>query len=323
MILRIAIIIILFCQFLVLPVSAQAIDNFSSARNINNDNYFRLHYENDYFTATDLYYTQGIQFEFVHPALNKFPLMHLLIQGQSTSLKNGIALEINGYTPSSIRSNEILYNDHPYAGVLFIKTFKITVDSVNQTRISSGLVTGVIGPSAGGDEIQTSIHRWTGNFLPLGWQHQIKNDLVLNYEFVFEKELLSIERYFLVNGMGSAKVGTLGDKIGAGVILMAGYFNSPFVISGTKIKKISAHIYSQPSINLVGYDATLQGGVFNNNSPYTISANEIERITFQNHAGIVVNINKLYLEYFQSYTSKEFKQGISHLSGGIRIGVSF
>ena len=40
-------------------LSAQRIDNTVSFLNVNSDKYFRFHYENDYFTATDRYYTQG------------------------------------------------------------------------------------------------------------------------------------------------------------------------------------------------------------------------------------------------------------------------
>ncbi len=312
-----------FSQFLINYASAQAVDNFSSTRNINNDHYFRFHYENDYFTATDRYYTQGVLFEYVHPSLNKFPLTHLLLFKKNNLNKAGVSLELDGYTPTSIRHNEILYGDHPYAGTLFIKTFMISADSSKQTRLSSCLVTGVIGPLAAGEEIQTSIHHWLGNFEPLGWQNQIQNDVLLNYEIGYEKKLLSAGRYFLLNGFGTARAGTLSDKLGVGLIIMTGYFNPPFPISANEIKKFSAHVYMQPFISFVGYDATMQGGIFNHNIPYKISADEIERITFQNNAGIILNINKLYLEYFQSYISKVFNTGTFHRWGGIRIGVAF
>lgn len=76
-------------------------------------------------------------------------------------------------------------------------------------------------------------------------------------------------------------------------------------------------------VNLVGYDATLQGGVFNKSSPYTISSNDVTRFTFQSNAGVVVSLASLYLEYFQTYLTREFETGMSHQWGGVRVGVKF
>jgi len=38
--------------------------------------------------------------------------------------------------------------------------------------------------------MQIGIHEATGNKTPRGWGNQIKNDLVMNYEVGYEKQLL-------------------------------------------------------------------------------------------------------------------------------------
>ena len=62
--------------------SAQIIDNTPSFKNSGNT-YIRFQYDNDFFTKTDEYYTQGIHVELVDPSLKKNPLSNLLL-----SLKN-------------------------------------------------------------------------------------------------------------------------------------------------------------------------------------------------------------------------------------------
>jgi hypothetical protein len=92
----------------------------------------------------------------------------------------------------------------------------------------------------------------------------------------------------------------------------------------SNIRKAYFHLYAQPMINAVGYDATLQGGlIFNTDSPYTLSAQEIERLTFQFNYGAVLSFRSLYLEYFQTFLTREFETGLQHRWGGIRIGVAF
>src|SRR5450631_2126937 len=98
-----------------LSALSQAIDNTASFRMVDADQYVRFHYENDYFTNTDYYYTQGMNFEIVNPAYRKFPLSKLLVASKTGNTQYGISIEHNGYTPTSIRHSEILYGDRPFA----------------------------------------------------------------------------------------------------------------------------------------------------------------------------------------------------------------
>jgi lipid A 3-O-deacylase len=313
------------CQLLFLVIICmafrafpQAIDNTSSFRDINSNKYFRIHYENDFFTATDYYYTQGINVEYIHPSIGHFFLEKILLRFRGDSPKYGISIEQDAYTPTSIQHNNILFGDRPFAATLFVKTFVISVDSVNNQRLATSLSTGVIGPAAGGEQMQSSIHHiFPHNIRPLGWQNQIHNDLVLNYEVDHEKEILYAGHFFSLNTSASIRAGTLSDKTNAGIVIEAG--NDIHNIR----RKIGFHIYEQPLVNLVGYDATMQGGLFDHSSPYTISARQISRTTFQNNAGIVVIMGKLYLEYFQTYLTPEFVDSRFHRWGGIRIGVAY
>jgi lipid A 3-O-deacylase len=303
-------------------IKAQAINNQLSYRDIHKDSYFRFSYENDYFTATDNNYTQGIYLEVVSPSLRKFPLSYLLLHPAATRRQYGIAIEHNGYTPNSIEGDSIKHGQRPYAAVLFLKTFNMATDSRKRNRFSSSLSTGIIGPAALGYEMQAGIHEWINGIHPEGWEYQVKNDLVLNYEASIEKSLLSVPQYFLLSGYLGGRIGTLSDRVVAGACIMTGYFQSPYQDQAAN-GKLQAYLYAQPEIDLVGYDATLQGGPLSLNDPYTISKEDISRVVLQARGGVVVKYKNLYLEYQQSILSKEFASGSTHRTGGIELGVSW
>ena len=166
---------------------AQPIDNTAVYRNVQRNHSFRFYYDNDFFTATDQYYSQGINLELVHPKLNKIPLTKLLIHPSKSEIKYGIAIEHLAYTPTSIRHTEIIYGDRPFAACLSLKTFGIICDTINHWRLSSTLNTGILGPSAGGQWMQKTIHRNLKNIEPLGWSNQIHNDIILNYDITYEQ----------------------------------------------------------------------------------------------------------------------------------------
>lgn len=311
-----------FALLVIFPaiIVGQKIDNTASFRDIKSTNYFRFHYDNDYFTATDYYYTQGYNFELTSPQLQKNPLNRLFFKPQNRESKYGISIEHMGFTPTSISSDAILYGDRPFAAAIMLKSFLISTDTVHQTRISSGLSIGIIGPGAFGKEMQTGIHKWVGDEVPHGWQHQIKNDLLLNYELGHEKQLLQFQNLFALNTNAKLRLGTVNTNISAGLNASLGKINSPFTSVKNK-NRFQIYGYFQSILTVVGYDASLQGGIFNRKSPYVIATADLNRVTLQNNFGLILQYKGLYLEYSRTEMSKEFKTGSEHKWGGIRIGV--
>ncbi|HMH34821.1 MAG TPA: lipid A-modifier LpxR family protein, partial [Puia sp.] len=204
------------------------------------------------------------------------------------------------------------------------KTFLISLNQYRRERVSTQLSTGIIGPWAGNEDMQKDIHRWIHYIQPLGWHNQVQNDIVLNYQFNNERQLLTAGNCFSLSSYASARIGTLSTRASAGMTAMLGHFDSPFSVEPqARKKKFQFYLYDMPVANAIGYDATLQGGLFNHSSVYTIPANNINRITFVNRWGIVVIFKRLYLEYFQSWNSPEFSTSTDHRSGGLQIGFGF
>jgi lipid A 3-O-deacylase len=301
-------------------VYAQLVDNTATFRSINQKAFFRFHYDNDYFTKTDEYYTQGITFEYVHPGIKKIPISKLLWKPFSTAPQYGISLNLFGYTPTTILSDSILYGDRPFNANISLKTFLIQVDDVHQQQISTAFSIGIMGPGALGFQIQDNIHKWLKNPRPHGWQYQTKNDIILNYQLNYEKQLLAGGNNFLLNTTAEARVGTLNDKLSAGFNFMAGRFNKRFTSVTHEKRKAEFYLYAQGRANFIGYDASMQGGLFTRNNPYTIAGGDVNRVTLQADAGVIVNFKKLYLSYTQSVLTKEFNGGTYHRWGGVSVG---
>jgi len=310
--------ILLFC----FSGHAQVVDNTAIFTNMSSKAWFRFHYDNDFFTATDDYYTQGITLEFAHPVWKKNPLNRLLFQPRHSASRYGIRIDHYGYTPSTIRSEVILYDDRPFSSNLSLSAFVISTDTLQRKRLTTTLVAGVIGPAAGSEDMQKAIHRWLDNIPPLGWQHQIKNDLILNYQIDYEQGVLRNGNWLLVNVSAGARFGTHTNRIRVGMTGMLGWFDDPYR-TPAKSKKWYGYLYARGQPGFTIYDATLQGGLFNRSSPYVIASEDLTRFTFQGDFGFVVGIGKLWLEYCQSVLSKEFDTGSMHRWGGIRIGAAF
>ena len=307
---------------LLLPSIAisQKINHLASFRDINSNRYFRLNYENDFFAAADKDYTQGYNLEFVAPVFEKNPINLLFLNPKYSFSKYGLSVEHIGFTPHQYQLPEIQFGDRPFAAAIMLKSFLVATDTVEKKRFTSALSLGIIGPGAFGREMQTAIHELTGNKIPLGWRNQVKNDLVLNYSLGYEKRIWSYNELFSLQAQANAQIGTLFTHVSAGINSTLGLINSPF--TSTK-RGFRAYLYAKPIIKLVGYDATLQGGVFNRDSPYTISAAAVERLTGQFDFGLIIQTRTLYFEYTRSLITREFESGQASAWGGVNIGFTF
>jgi len=299
--------------------NAQKIDNTASFRDIKSDKYFRINYDNDFFTATDLYYTQGYQLELITPWLRKNPVNKLFFKLNNSDTRYGLAFENLGYIPTKISVKEIQQGDRPYAATMAFKSFQVATDTITNSRLSSSFVVGVIGPAALGNEIQTGIHKWIGDEPPMGWHNQIKNDLILDYEIAYEKQLLRLKNIVAVNLDTKLHLGTFNTNASLGLNGSVGLINAPFT-SYKSQRKFFMYAYNQSRVKAIGYDASLQGGLFNNSSPYTIPGQDIERFTIENNYGIIMQFKTLYFEYSRSDITPEFKGGGKHKWGGFKIG---
>jgi lipid A 3-O-deacylase len=295
--------------------TAQPIDDGNRIETLRLEKYFQVCYDNDFFTGSDYYYTQGIAFKYANPRLRSFFLAKCLFSLGHSIDHYGLSFHQFCYTPTSIASDNILYGDRPFASCLSFTSFMNAIDTGRNLSFQTSLTLGIIGPAALGKEIQSNIHRWVNDPIPKGWQYQVKNDVIINYAMELEKPVLS-SPLWRVGVMGGAKLGTLNDALNMGVNLLAGHFNDPCRLSALQ-KKFQYYLFAQAQGNLIGYDATLQGGIFNRDNSYVISARDLSHLTLRVDAGITFGIKGINFSYHQSFLTKEFASGLDHRWGGL------
>ena len=302
-----------------IPLAAQKADTIPRQQE-----YFSFTYGNDFFNATDRYYTQGIRLELALSFMKKSPVSKLLIPLQKAAFRQyAIALEQDCFTPPGISRDTIQTRERPYAGLLYLSHSLSSIQLQKSQKLFTQLTIGVIGPCAKCKEMQEGIHRWLDNIPPRGWKFQVANDVILNYEVQFEKGIWWKKHLELV-GYTGARIGTLYDDATIGAFLRFGFFK-PYFGNQIEVKqsKFQVHGFLNGNIKAVVYNATLQGGLFNPNDIYILSANRMRRVVAAGSAGIVFSYNKVNLEFTRLFLSPDFKGGLSHGWGHINMRVDF
>jgi hypothetical protein len=90
-----------------------------------------------------------------------------------------------------------------------------------------------------------------------------------------------------------------------------------------KKQQIQYWFFVTGNAELVAYNATLQGSLFNNNSPYVIQSNELNRALFKGSAGIAFYYDNLGLELENFYLTPEFKGAYQFGYGRIKLVANF
>lgn len=310
---------ILITIFLPSSLLAQKIDNLVSYRDMESNRYFRFNYENDLYASQDENYTQGYNLEFAHDGLKGNPINKLFFKFSNSTLKYGLSFEHIGYTPNDYVATKIQFGDRPFASAMLLKSFQVATDTTRKTRISQTFSFGFIGQMTLGKEMQVEIHKIVDSKIPKGWGNQIRNDVVLNYRLDFEKQIFQVGRLLNLQSSSSMQLGTLFSHISTGMNATIGFTDSPFSSNQSR-RRWRIYFYSQPIFSIIAYDATLQGGLLNKNSPYTISSKDIERFTAQINYGLILKTRCLYFEIFRVGITKEFETGDSAKWGGFKFG---
>jgi hypothetical protein len=230
--------------------------------------------------------------------------MKLLLALPGADKSYGLILRNDGFTPTNLTANAPLIGDRPYASLLFLGHMLVSKDKERGLTLTAELDAGVIGQAAGGKSQQVAIHSAVpGNQIPLGWDNQIRNDVVLDYYARLEKTVASARAADL--GLyGEATAGTLYDNADAGVMGRLGK------IDAAAPRRL--YLFGRAEDKLVAYDATLQGGLTNRSSPYTLTTEQVRRNVLRADVGFVADFGKWAVEADRTYLSREFTTELSH-----------
>jgi hypothetical protein len=231
------------------------------------------------------------------------------------------------YTPRFIESPDTELVDRPFAAYLFGefgKSFFYKSESVVKTSFQLGFV----GPNALGEQVQSNLHELIGYKKVAGWEYQINNALAIQAQLLYSKKLFASSTNTAIDfhWRSEAALGTILSGVSTGFVSRIAFkklvpINDSNFYNGTIGSNASEfYFYIAPSINYQLYDATIQGSLFNDNSPITFS---LVPFRFNGEAGFKYRKNNLNLSYVFMYRGKElYSKTISGYFYG-SIGVSY
>jgi len=286
-----------------------------SAQQETYQNAFSVSFENDMFNKMDWYYTNGLQFLLYHESLQKSPFDRVLLPFKLKEKDRawyGLTLRQELYTPRDLEDDTIRAGDHPYAATLTLIQRRVVNRSESGTRFTTGLRVGILGPAALGFHAQDIIHRITPSNPPKGWDYQVQNDVILNYDLMVDKELLR-DGVSVFGLKGIARMGTLHTDFSGGIWYRLDMGQDYFERLGPGTEnKFNLYFQMEGTGRFVIYDATLQGGLFNTTSPYVIPAESVNRLVSDINMSLVFEIFGHQLGLYQHIISPRFSESAWH-----------
>jgi len=155
---------------------------------------FTFYQENDIYTGTDRDYTNGIKISWISPDLKNYRdyprlpswsyavIDAMPFEAGDHFLKTvSLSVGQNIYTPEDILRRDHNPDDRPYAGISYIS---IGFHSRNTRVMNTWEYTlGIIGPHSYAEDIQKTVHNLTNSDFPNGWDHQLKDEPILNVSY--------------------------------------------------------------------------------------------------------------------------------------------
>lgn len=298
-------------------------DNLWVEQSIDPRAILKVNFENDLisYANTDRYFTNGITFDLQAAWLGRLAFRKLMIPyNHSANVKYNFSMVQDMFTPTDTRIAPALAHDRPYSSYLYFGYHKTISDPVRKIRIASQVDAGYIGPASPGSYLQTLVHKtFPTNDVPLGWETQIKTDIILNYAIHIQKALASKENMALLAGF-DLNAGTLHTDARAGFQFQAGKAEPVFGLTkNEKWPKSEYYFFAKTNISIVAYNALLQGGMFNHDNIFTLKGNEIQRVVGNAEVGIHARYKGVGIELAQHYLSPEYKGGMWHQWGRISL----
>ena len=293
----------------------------ATAQQMNENKSLRIVWDNDYINlrgdGSDRYYTNGMRIDYFYTKKQKakFPSSLLLNISDYNNNIYGLGLAQFMFTPKNISVPDIQYNDRPYAGALYSILSLQSIDKIEKTKVLSEIRLGVLGPMSFAKETQTWAHRVIEVTNPEGWNNQVPNDIILNYNISIEKQILQPSKKLLLVGVFETYSGTVYNAAGAGFMLRVGkfinYFDAGPVPKETERKNTQLFVFMRPVVRVVLSNALLQGGLINritqNAEGYTLNKDQIERVVVLYDVGIAFEKAKFSIMISQKSIGAEFK----------------
>ncbi len=280
-------------------------------------NEITLAIDNDIFLFDDWYYTAGHEISYRKLLDNRQSLAKLITQTNVPS-KAIVSFNLGNkiFTPKRTQFENPINMDRPYAGYNY---GSISISRLKGHSIVSSLEfeIGLIGKATGLGELQQWWHTKTGLEEPRGWDSQIANEVVLNMNYSYERNIRILKFIDLVSASG-VFVGTGSNKIAQDLTVRLIDFNpiTESVFSHNRLAfkgnqgKEEVFIFGGIGIDYVISNIFLEGSLFKNNkSLFTVDATPW---VLRRNFGIMYARNRGSFALSVNSIAKEVAKGSGH-----------
>lgn len=259
--------------------------------------------------GSDRYYTNGL-FIYFRRALNQENLGEKL-EKKTYEISAGQKMfnPYSGYAPDPAKQ------DRPFAGYLYAQG-ALSWFYKNESVLKTSAQIGITGPASLAEQGQELLHKTVGFYELGGWDYQIKQELALNLSAQYTRLMYRTDDHIAdFSFEGYANLGTTFSGAGAGILFRAGRINQLFNSAYTNamvgnhpktrgLVNSELFFYAKPQLNVVAYDATIQGSMFNNNSPVTFGA---KPVVFAQQLGVNYSSQRFTFDFGVLFKTKEIK----------------
>ncbi len=325
---------------------------------------WELSHENDWFIYSDRDYTGGLRLAYTTPNYRDWSQVPL-VPGAYGQFFNNISLinddwatvaaaayaQINIYTPDDQKINPPNPNDYPYSGWVGMGTDLIRQTSDRRAIFEVNL--GLIGPESGAAQLQDSFHSSIGDSQPAGWDHQLKDEPVLQLTYRQDWRIPGLTNLnpsvrqtwgYDVIGHGLATVGNGWDYAATGAQVRYGYHlpldfgpsrmrlgdvsTMPYVPGGTmpstagwSLDSLSAYVTFGAEGRAIARDITLDGNTWARSA--SVSK---EPLVAEIYGGLTVeygNFRGSFLVLYETNTFRAQPSNQGQWRGILTLGYSF
>lgn len=315
---------------------------------------FTFRFENDLFGNTDRNYTNGVKFSWISPDLEWFRdsealpewgkrIIRKLPFSLEEGLQRNIAFSVGQmmFTPDNIQSRELIPDDRPYAGWLFMSAAFHNKDYRHLDTIE--VQAGVVGDWSFAEETQDLVHDLRGIDSARGWDNQLENEPGLAIIYEHKDRVIRPGTFF---GLGFDAIthygGTVGNvytyanagiefrfgwnlptDFGTSLIRPGGDTNAPSDTQDPRYRRtresLSLHAFAAASGRLVFRDIFLDGNTFHD-------SHSVDRKLLVGDfiLGVSLIVERFKLSYAQVLRTREFEgQPSGHNFGSVSISYTY
>jgi hypothetical protein len=294
--------------------------------------FLRFTHDNDCISPTpkkDRYYTAGTQLAVDWRQTSNTWINTLLpspFTGGASWYRAALMQHIQ--TPQNLKDRELQPKDYPYAATLYGSLQRKNYSAAGDQEVTSSFWLGMMGPAALGEETQKALHRMLHFKEPLGWQHQIVNNIVINYNTAYALNVLK-KGPSRLNVQAGLEAGSLFSNFQLGAEWLVTHTPARFTGQlSDALRPGRPHFYLSlhPQATYVLVNELLEGAVRN---PYAVDGSKLtplppgnlERLLYGADLKLGILGNRFGVELSEAWRSRELRTTAPYIYGSLSVQV--